>query len=308
MMDSPGQPRELLEEDLANLRAFNRYLGGHRSVLRGVARVVREQRLAGFSLLDVGTGSGDVPARIADWARRFGVKASIVALEPEPVTARVAATLTNPLVVSRSCEKIGRCPSTGSGRTARYPNFHMRHPFVVRLSNHERIFSQLPLLRRVKEGDFGRSQISVVRGDGYAPPFRGVSFDFVLASQLLHHFSEEKIVTLLRTWSQLARRAIIVSDLIRHPVAYHGIRLLTKVCTRNAMTRTDAPLSVRRAFTMAEWSELCRRADVGRFQISSVFPYRMLAIISPDPNKIEAVGGGRGRPRGLTGLANSNNV
>jgi hypothetical protein len=27
-------------------------------------------------------------------------------------------------------------------------NFHMRHPFVVRLSNHERIFSQLPFCRR----------------------------------------------------------------------------------------------------------------------------------------------------------------
>jgi SAM-dependent methyltransferase len=264
MMDQPGQPRELLEEDLANLRAFNRYLGGYRSVLRALVRLVREQRLSGFSLLDVGTGSGDVPVRIVDWARQFGVKASIVALEAEPVTARVAATQTNHLVI--------------------------------------------PLSKREKEGNFGRSQISVVRADGYAPPFRGVSFDFVLASQLLHHFSEEKIVTLLRTWSQLARRAIIVSDLVRHPVAYHGIRLLAKVCTRNAMTRTDAPLSVRRAFTLAEWSELFRRADVGRFRVESVFPYRMLAVISPDPNKIDAVSGGRGRPRGSLAARVQNHV
>ena len=236
MMDLPGHPRELLEEDLANLRVFNRYLGGHRSVMRGLARLVREQRLVGFSLLDVGTGSGDVPARISDWAQRRGIKTSIVALEPEPVTARVAATLTNP-------------------------------PFI-------------PLLQRGKEGNFRRCAILVVRGDGYAPPFRAGSFDFVLASQLLHHFSEEKIVALLRTWSQLARRAIIISDLVRHPVAYHGIRLITKICTRNVMTRTDAPLSVRRAFTMGEWRELFRRAQVGRFQIFSMFPYRMLALIS----------------------------
>ena len=47
-----------------------------------------------FSLLDVGTGSGDIPTRIANWARQRGIKASIVALEPEPVTARVAAILT----------------------------------------------------------------------------------------------------------------------------------------------------------------------------------------------------------------------
>jgi hypothetical protein len=124
----------------------------------------------------------------------------------------------------------------------------------------------------------------IIRGDGLAPPFQPASFDFVLASQLLHHFTEEKIVTLLRTWSQLARRAIIVSDLVRHPVAYHGIRLITKICTRNVMTRTDAPLSVRRAFTMAEWRELFRRAEVGRLQIFPIFPYRMLALISLNPN------------------------
>jgi SAM-dependent methyltransferase len=236
MMDLPGHPRKLLEEDLANLRVFNRYLGGHRSVMRGLARLVREQRLVDFSLLDVGTGSGDVPARITDWAQQRGIKTSIVALEREPVTARVAAAHTNPPVI--------------------------------------------PLLKRGKEGDFGCRGILVVRGDGLMPPFRAGSFDFVIASQLLHHFSEEKIVTLLRTWSQLGRRAIIISDLVRHPVAYHGIRLITKICTRNVMTRTDAPLSVRRAFTMGEWSELFRRAQVGRFQIFSMFPYRMLALIS----------------------------
>ena len=236
MMDLPGHPRELLEEDLANLRVFNRYLGGHRSVMRGLARLVREQRLVGFSLLDVGTGSGDVPARITDWAQQRGIQTRIVALEREPVTARVAATLTNP-------------------------------PFI-------------PLLQRGKEGDFRRCGIVVVRGDGLIPPFRPASFDFVLASQLLHHFSEEQIVSVLRTWSRLARKAVIVSDLVRHPVAYCGIRIFTRLFTRNVMTLTDGPLSVRRAFTLAEWRELFRRADVGPVQIFSVFPYRVLALVS----------------------------
>jgi SAM-dependent methyltransferase len=236
MMDLPGQPRELLEEDLRHLRTMNRYLGGYRSVIRGLDRLIEEQKMRRFSLLDVGTGSGDIPIRINRWAHAKGVSAEIVALETEPVTVRIAATLTNPRFI--------------------------------------------PLLQRGKERDFRRCGILVLRGDGLAPPFRPGSFDFVLASQLLHHFSEEKIVALLRNWSQLARRAIIISDLIRDPVAYHGIRLITKICTRNVMTRTDAPLSVRRAFTMGEWSELFRRAEVGRFQVFSVFPYRVLGLIS----------------------------
>ena len=38
MMDLPNQPRELLTEDLRNLRLINRYLGCHRNVLRGLAQ------------------------------------------------------------------------------------------------------------------------------------------------------------------------------------------------------------------------------------------------------------------------------
>jgi len=122
-------------------------------------------------------------------------------------------------------------------------------------------------------------EIAVVRADGAAPPFRPRSFDFVLASQFLHHFSAEEILELLKTWSKLARRAILVSDLLRHPLAYHGVRLLTRLCTRNLMTLTDAPLSVARAFTLAEWRELFRRAAIGDFHIEPVFPFRVLGTV-----------------------------
>ena len=220
MMDLPGQRRELLEDDLRNLRIINRLLGNYSNVVRGLARLVGTQRIDRFSLLDIGTGSGDIPTAIARWARRNGIAVRISALEPEPVTVAQAAEQTR---------------------------------------------------------DF--SEVTVVRGDGMAPPFHSASFDFVLASQLLHHFSEEQIVRLLRIWSPLARRAIIVSDLVRHPLAYYGIRLLTKCFTRNAMTRTDAPLSVARAFTLGEWRALLREADIGPFQILSAFPFRVMALI-----------------------------
>jgi 2-polyprenyl-3-methyl-5-hydroxy-6-metoxy-1,4-benzoquinol methylase len=120
------------------------------------------------------------------------------------------------------------------------------------------------------------SEITVVRGDAAAPPFATGSFDFVLASQFMHHFSEEKNVELLRTWSTIARRAIIVSDLVRHPLAYHAVRCLTRLWTRNIMTLTDAPRSVARSFTLAEWREIFLRAAIGKFQLVSVFPFRIL--------------------------------
>ena len=221
MMDLPGQPRELLLGDLANLRAFNHFLGCHRNVLRGLARLVREQKLRNFSLLDVGTGSGDIPGVIVRWARRHRLRARVTALDREAVSVEAAASQT-------------------------------------------RAFSE----------------ISLLCGDGAAPPFSAASFDFILASQMLHHFPDDEIVAMLRAWARLARRAIIISDLVRHPLAYYGIRLISKAFTRNAMTLRDAPLSVRRALTISEWTRLLRRADVGSFHVQWMFPFRVLGLIS----------------------------
>jgi len=123
-------------------------------------------------------------------------------------------------------------------------------------------------------------EITVIRGDGMSPPFGAASFDFVLASQLLHHFSDAQIIAALRTWARLARCAIIVNDLVRHPLAYQGIRLVTKAFTRNEMTRTDGPRSVERACTISEWRELFRRANIGKFSVQRALPLRVLGVIS----------------------------
>jgi len=265
MMDLPGQPRELLEGNFADIRMINRYMGNYRSVIRGLSRLVQEQELVDFSLLDVGTGSGDIPARISHWARQSGLGARIVGLEPEAVTARLAAVLTQQAssrFIPRTCEQMYDPPLTSPPSRGRCKR------------------GNLPLVKEEEEEDFARYGISVVRGDGCAPPFGPASFDFVLASQLLHHFSEDKIISLLRSWSKVARKAIIISDLVRHPAAYYGIRILTKLFTRNVMTQTDAPLSVRRAFTAAEWRDIFRRAEVGPLRLFSVFPFRVLALIS----------------------------
>jgi hypothetical protein len=105
----------------------------------------------------------------------------------------------------------------------------------------------------------------------------------VTASQFLHHFSEDRIIGLLQKWARLARRAIVISDLIRHPAAYYGIYLLTRLCTKNRMTLNDAALSVHRALTLREWQSVFIRAAVGQVEIRSLAPFRMSAVISIEP-------------------------
>jgi ubiquinone/menaquinone biosynthesis C-methylase UbiE len=123
------------------------------------------------------------------------------------------------------------------------------------------------------------SSIRALRADAAALPFAPRSFDCVMASQFLHHFSAAQITMLLRAWARLAPHAIVVSDLVRHPLAYYGIRALTAACTRNVMTRTDAPLSVRRACTLNEWRDIFQSADVGSVTVQPLMPFRMAARI-----------------------------
>ena len=75
---------------------------------------------------------------------------------------RAEAELKSPCV-PRSCEKIGGRPSRASGRTVKYLNSHGAISFVVRLSNHERIFSQLPLFQK---GDFSVARLPLFEKEG----------------------------------------------------------------------------------------------------------------------------------------------
>ena len=87
MMDLPGNPKELLVEDLAHLRSLNRYFkSAIGAVRRGLRQQIVQHHVGENSLLDVGTGSGDIPLAIVAWARQNGIAATIVGLEIEAIT------------------------------------------------------------------------------------------------------------------------------------------------------------------------------------------------------------------------------
>src|ERR1700721_4142664 len=57
--------------------------------------------------------------------------------------------------------------------------------------------------------------------DAFHLPFRPASFDFLFSSLFLHHFTNDQIVELFRSFRCLARRAVLAIDLERGPLAYH---------------------------------------------------------------------------------------
>ena len=91
------------------------------------------------------------------------------------------------------------------------------------------------------------------------------TWDCVLCSLALHHFSNEDAVTVLGNARRLSSRHLLVADLERSIGGVLGIRLLTALLLREPMTVHDARLSIRRAFSFLEFAHLATAAGWENF-------------------------------------------
>ncbi len=121
-------------------------------------------------------------------------------------------------------------------------------------------------------------EIELVQCDILSLPFRDKSFDLAVNNLSLHHFSWEGAVGIIRTLNRLGRKGFIINDLRRSRVAYVSILFLTRLLTRNRLTRYDAPVSVMNAFVPDELHSLAIEAEIEVFEIFRHFPYRLALV------------------------------
>ncbi len=91
LMDLPQPVSAELEQDLANLRSLNRWFGSYRIIHHFLRRWLRAE--SKIRLLDVATGSGDVPRLIVDYARAHNVPVEIKAIDQQEATVEIARRL-----------------------------------------------------------------------------------------------------------------------------------------------------------------------------------------------------------------------
>ncbi len=91
MMDRPQPVSVELERDLLNLRRLNRHFGSYALVLRFVRRWIKPGDQ--LHILDLATGSGDVPRVIVDFARKIGATVKIAAVDRQPAILEIARYL-----------------------------------------------------------------------------------------------------------------------------------------------------------------------------------------------------------------------
>ncbi|CAN5444810.1 hypothetical protein BH23VER1_BH23VER1_08840 [soil metagenome] len=101
-------------KDLANLRGLNRYFGAYR-VVRWFFRG-RFRAGGAASVLDLATGSGDIPRLVVDLARRAEAEISVTAVDRHPVTLGIARELSGGYPEIRFVEGDAREDVGGDGQ------------------------------------------------------------------------------------------------------------------------------------------------------------------------------------------------
>jgi ubiquinone/menaquinone biosynthesis C-methylase UbiE len=122
-------------------------------------------------------------------------------------------------------------------------------------------------------------EISLLQADAMSLPFAASSVDVVISSLFLHHFSEAALAELLPAWARIARRSVIMTDLVRHAIPYYFMQATSPIFARSALTRHDAAVSLRRAYTPAELRRIALAAGLPEARVFTHVPYRMTLVI-----------------------------
>jgi SAM-dependent methyltransferase len=91
LMDRPQPVTPELASDLENLRQLNRYFGSYRLI----EHFLRRWLLPGvrMRILDLATGSGDIPRLVVDYAKKVGAAVTVDAIDQQSSTLEIARDL-----------------------------------------------------------------------------------------------------------------------------------------------------------------------------------------------------------------------
>ena len=106
----------------------------------------------------------------------------------------------------------------------------------------------------------------------------GEKYDYVHASQFLHHFLDAQLPDLLHHLLGLCDRKLLVNDLVRSPLHYAAAWALGLFTS--SVFRHDARLSIRRGFRPKELELLLRQQGFAHYRLENHFLYRFLLILS----------------------------
>jgi 2-polyprenyl-3-methyl-5-hydroxy-6-metoxy-1,4-benzoquinol methylase len=85
LMDDLTLEGQALAQNLEELEVINRWLGGNEVVIHALKQLLKNhQGDKPIEIVDLGTGGGDLPRRIVDWARKHDIAVRITGVDANP--------------------------------------------------------------------------------------------------------------------------------------------------------------------------------------------------------------------------------
>ena len=152
---------------------------------------------------------------------------------------------------------------------------HFQNAMVVSLDHHSFHLRRTPGPR--------------LAADAFQLPFLPKTFDFVLCSSVLHHFSDCEVIELIAELRRFARHALIVLDLERHLLAYHFLPITRRLLGWSALTVHDGRVSVAAGFRPEELANLAHVAIANPVAVERHWLWFRLSVVVPAHTPTEAV-------------------
>jgi ubiquinone/menaquinone biosynthesis C-methylase UbiE len=109
--------------------------------------------------------------------------------------------------------------------------------------------------------------------------------DIIFSSLFCHHFSDDKLIEMMKWMKENSNIGFFINDLHRHPVAYHFIKLATKKFSKSYLVKNDAPVSVLRGFKKDEWKYILKNVGIENYSIKWKWAFRFLIIAFNSENR-----------------------
>jgi ubiquinone/menaquinone biosynthesis C-methylase UbiE len=117
-------------------------------------------------------------------------------------------------------------------------------------------------------------RLPAVCAQGASLPLADAAVDVVICIHVLHHLAPPQAARLLGECRRVARLRAVCIDLTRSPATLLGAWLLTRLTSRNRLTRADGVQSVRRAYTPQEAARLAQQAGWRDVSVQRHGPFR----------------------------------
>ncbi len=116
-----------------------------------------------------------------------------------------------------------------------------------------------------------------VRADARLLPFPDAAFDVATCNLTLHHFDPAEAIDVLRELRRVTRQTPIVCDLERTKVAHVASQTFARFVAKHRLIKHDAPLKVRRSYTVEEVKEMAELAGWNAPTVRRTKYFRYLA-------------------------------